>query len=276
MKKVLVPTDFSSESKNAFDLAVDFCNKTGAALHLLNVADLPVASDPMGTNLHSYFSPDLIKQLEDTLKEKLNAMTSEVEGVRIEGEIVWGNPFGGISKYITENDVDLVIMGTRGASGVRELFVGSNTEKVVRHAESPVIAVKEPIRLDEIKNIVFGNELESDQEELVQRVKELQNIVGAELHVVRVNTPARFKRDAEIWHELESFASKYSLENYTLNIFNEYHEDQGLIYFAEKIGADMIALGTHGRSGLRHLYSGSIAEDIVNHAKRPIWTYIIR
>jgi nucleotide-binding universal stress UspA family protein len=65
---------------------------------------------------------------------------------------------------------------------------------------------------------------------------------------------------------------KHGLENYTMEIYNESTEEDGIIYFAEDIDADMIALATHGRTGLKHLLSGSIAEDVVNHAQRPVWT----
>ncbi|MDH5597867.1 MAG: universal stress protein, partial [Cyclobacteriaceae bacterium] len=68
----------------------------------------------------------------------------------------------------------------------------------------------------------------------------------------------------------------YMFNNYTVNVYNAAYEDEGVIHFAEKIKADMIALGTHGRTGLQHLISGSIAEDIVNHAQRPIWTLCIK
>lgn len=276
MKKILVPTDFSQEAKYAFDLAIEFCEKSGATLHLLHVADLPVASDPMGTNLHSYFSPELISQMESSIHDRMTLLSKPIHNVKIESDMVWGNPFGGISRYITENEMDMVIMGTKGATGVKELFIGSNTEKVVRYSKSPVISVKEPIELKNIKNIVFGSRLGNSQTELIIRLKRLQDMLDAKIHIVRINTPSRFKRDTEVWKELEQFAESNEFRNYTLNIFNDFHEDVGLMYFAEKVGADMIALGTHGRSGLTHLYNGSIAEDIVNHAKRPIWTYIIK
>ena len=276
MKSVLVPTDFSEQAKYAFNLALDICRTSGAELQLLHVADLPVASDPMGTNLHTFFSPDLISQLEANILDKLDSLAALAGDVQVVPNHVWGNPFTGITKYISDANVDLVIMGTKGATGAREIFVGSNTEKVVRHSNVPVLAVKEEIRLSDINDIVFGNDLSFVQEDLVRHIKQLQEVLNAKMHIVRINTPARFRRDEEIWNELEAFASRYLFKDYTLNIYNDYHEDHGLIYFAEKIKADLIALGTHGKRGFSHLFSGSVAEDIVNHARRPIWTYIIK
>ncbi|MDH5603419.1 MAG: universal stress protein, partial [Cyclobacteriaceae bacterium] len=232
--------------------------------------------DPMGVNLHAYFQADLIQQVEENIREKLRGFTLsvpvELMGVR---EFEWGNPFAGISRYITEKDPQMVIMGSKGATGLKGVFIGSVTEKIVRTARCPVIAVKGETHITDIKDIVFGNDLKEGQEDLMERVKQLQHIFNATLHIVRVNTPDKFKPDRESLPLLRDFIAYYNIKNATLNVYSDSYEDQGLIYFAEEIGADMIALGTHGKRGLGHFISGSIAEDVVNHAKRPIWTYII-
>jgi nucleotide-binding universal stress UspA family protein len=75
---------------------------------------------------------------------------------------------------------------------------------------------------------------------------------------------------------METFAKKLKLENYTLNIFNDYSEEEGIIRFSESINADMIAMATHGRKGFAHVLVGSIAEDVVNHAKRPVLTFVTK
>jgi hypothetical protein len=93
---------------------------------------------------------------------------------------------------------------------------------------------------------------------------------------LKVNTPNHFHTDRHVKSEFAKFEKQYELENYTVNIYNDATEEDGVIYFAEDIGASMIALGTHGRSDLIHLLSGSIAEDLVNHAKIPVWTLSLR
>ena len=105
------------------------------------------------------------------------------------------------------------------------------------------------------------------------KVKELQSQFGATLHIVHVNTPALFKRDAETKAQLQAFADRFMLQQYTLNIVNDYTEEAGIAAFARDVKADIVAIGTHGRRGLNHLLSGSIAEDVVNHLDCAIWTY---
>jgi nucleotide-binding universal stress UspA family protein len=98
----------------------------------------------------------------------------------------------------------------------------------------------------------------------------------ATVHLVRINTPGNFQRDAIVKQYMKDFAKKLMLKNYTVNIFNDFSEEEGIIYFADSINADMIAMATHGRTGFAHVLAGSIAEDVVNHSKRPVLTFVVK
>jgi hypothetical protein len=75
---------------------------------------------------------------------------------------------------------------------------------------------------------------------------------------------------------MERFAKKLCLKNYTLNVFNDLSEEEGIIHFANSINADLIALATHGRTGFAHVIAGSIAEDVANHSRKPVLTYVTK
>ncbi|NJM26896.1 MAG: universal stress protein [Bacteroidia bacterium] len=146
----------------------------------------------------------------------------------------------------------------------------------MRTSPVPVITVKKYVKVAAIKNIVFPNTLSDKQEDLLMQVKALQFFFKAKLHVVWINTPSNFTRDTITKERLEEFAKRFMLKDCTLNIFNDPFEESGVINFAAMIKADMIAMGTHGRRGLSHIVSGSVAEDVVNHVDVPIWTYAIK
>jgi nucleotide-binding universal stress UspA family protein len=112
-----------------------------------------------------------------------------------------------------------------------------------------------------------------EAEALTLKVKELQNFFDAKLHVLYVNTPGSFKRDTITQKALKDFAKRFMLKDYTLNVFNDLDQESGVRNFVQSIDADMVAMATHGRKGLNHFLSGSIAEDVVNHLECPIWTY---
>lgn len=73
---------------------------------------------------------------------------------------------------------------------------------------------------------------------------------------------------------MRAFADRLHLENYTVNIFNDTTEEEGILNFAESIQADLIGLTTHARSGFVHLLTGSVSEGVVNYSKMPVLTYL--
>jgi hypothetical protein len=91
-----------------------------------------------------------------------------------------------------------------------------------------------------------------------------------------VSTDYRLLNSNQMMTKLETFIKKCGFENYTTNLQREDGKEQGVVEFAKEINADMIAMATHGRRGLGHLFMGSLAEDIVNHVNCPVWTYSIR
>jgi nucleotide-binding universal stress UspA family protein len=192
-------------------------------------------------------------------------------------ELRLGNIFHGIRQMITDHDVDLIVMGTSGLTKFEEILVGSNTEKVVRFSKCPVLTVHQRWdSLTTIKDIVYATSMVENEKHFSTVVKRTQEIFGAKVHLVRINTPMNFQPDVTVKKVMEEFAHKNRLTNYTLNIFNDYSEDEGIIHFANDIKADLIAMATHGRTGLSHVLVGSIAEDVVNHAARPVLTWVTR
>lgn len=272
MKRILVPCDFSEPAVQAFKFAVEIAKKQAGEIVLLHVIELPVMHDTVLMPTLSFEEAYLKGVKADALKNFEQMKSKWATDVpRVTMVIEYGPTTPTIQQCIDDQRIDLVVMGTHGASGLKEFLVGSNAEKVVRTSPVPVIALKNPVK--EIRNIVFPNTLNTEQEELTMKVKDLQHAFGAKLHVLYVNTPALFKRDAEIKPLLEAFAKRFLLKDYTLNIVNDYTEEAGIAAFVKQTGADMVALGTHGRRGLNHLLSGSIAEDAVNHVDCAIWTY---
>ncbi|MCK5469422.1 MAG: universal stress protein, partial [Cyclobacteriaceae bacterium] len=169
-----------------------------------------------------------------------------------------------------------VIMGSKGSSGFEEVLIGSNTEKIVRHSKCPVLTVKSQTNIGDVEDIVFATNFKEEDSHVTNELKKLQEVFEAKLHLVRVNTPNNFETNRSIMSQADEFVKINDISNYTINIYNDKVEEDGIIFFAQDIDADLIALATHGRSGLLHLLSGSIAEDVVNHAKRPVWTFRLK
>lgn len=272
MKKILVPCDFSERAINAYRQALDVAAQSGGVIHLLHVIEPPILNDSM-------LMPTLNFEVEQMNEAKSKAESqfkdmiarSKGEHVKSVSEVQFGSVSDHIQKYIIEQNIDMVIMGSTGVSGLKEYFIGSNAEKVVRHSPVPVLILKnyygQPIR-----KIVFPNTLEH-QEDLVMKVKELQNFFKAKLCLVYINTQFGLADESSIRLHLQQFANRFMLKDYSINVYDHTSIEKGVIEFTKTAHGDMIALGTHGHKGIVHLVKGSIAEDIVNHIDRPIWTY---
>ena len=282
MKKILVPTDFSKPAQIAIDVATDIAKKSNGQLILLHVVE-----EASGTSFNITGEVDVSGGWEDkifTMKliersKKLIAKAFEdvkSSGVKVTQELRLGTAFHGMRDIIAEHKVDLVVMGSAGHSKMEEMIIGSNTEKVVRHAKCPVLTVhKKPVTTD-FQDIVYATSMSKDEEVFSRIVRNTQQLYNSRIHLVRINTPGNFQRDAVVKKYMEDFAKKLQLKNFTINIFNDLTEEEGIIYFADSINADLIAMATHGRKGFAHVLAGSIAEEVVSHSKRPVLTFVTK
>lgn len=276
MKKILVPTDFSKEATYALDLATELALKSKAELHLLHVMEVPYGSySAMGefmptSSFENVFQLQLIKRTKSQLEGLVDELVEK--GITAISHFVFGNTFSHIHKTITTLQMDLVVMGSKGASGLSEIFIGSNTEKVIRHAHSPVLTVKGPTKLEDLKTMVYATDCTVEQGQLIEHIKGLQEILDLQLYLVRVITPYNFLVKSKAMEQLNEFAEKYQFENYILSTIEAEFAEEGILAFAEHNKIDMAALGTHGRTGFAHLFGGSVSESVANHANIPIWT----
>jgi nucleotide-binding universal stress UspA family protein len=275
MKKILVPCDFSSTAMNALRSAVGFEDLEKCEIHLLNVIELPVIHDSVLMPVLN-FEESLLTDLKEKATKAFSEVLREFETNKV--QIVSAVLFGPISRvilsYIKDHHIDLVIMGTKGSSGIHEVLIGSNTEKIVRASTAPVLVVRKPVSIKNLKQIVFPTNVDfAPMEQLVQNVKSLQHLLKARINLVWINTPANFSDDEKTLKKLNAFAERYMLSDFTLNIYNDTYEESGIIRFAHHINADLIVMATHGRRGLAHVFGGSLTENVVNHIDLPVWTF---
>lgn len=280
MKKILVPTDFSKPAQWALEVATTIAKRAKGQLVLLHIVEQPTSEsfNAEGQIMDEEGWEDKLFTLKLIERNKLQleqaGKFAEDAGVFVTCELRLGNPYHGMKTIITEHEVDLVVMGTSGRSKFEEMIVGSNTEKVVRFAKCPVLTVHEKPTDKEFTNIVYATCLNENEKAFADVVKNAQEMYGAKVHLVRINTPMNFQPDHTVKKVMQDFAKKLRLENYTLNVFSDRSEEEGILHFAASINADLIAMATHGRTGFAHVLVGSIAEDVVNHSSKPVLTYV--
>ncbi|MEO9869142.1 universal stress protein [Ekhidna sp.] len=276
MKRILVPYDFSKVSEHALDFACQIADKADSDIMLLNVIEHPTADSfkTLGIQNMDPMEQLYIKKMYEVVQDKLADVISNAKYTdeRISTKIQLGNPFNTIIDQILQEKVSLLVVGTEGADGLNEFFAGSNAEKIVRKASCPVITIQDKCEIEPIEKIVFASDFQHTDDHFIGQLLDVQRKFEAQLNIVKINTPASFTSTRHDMQQMEEFAKKYAIENYTIEIYNYKNEEDGIVMYAEDIGADMIALGTHQRKGVGHFLAGSIAEDVVNHSKFPVWT----
>ena len=277
MKKILVPCDFSETALQAFQFAIEIARKSKGTIMLLHIIELPVLHDSMLAPV-LYFEAGYLKDMEANAEKKFAKMKSKYskENIKVNSFVKLGPILGTINGFAEEHKADLIVMGTQGATGLRDFFIGSNTEKIVRLSSIPVLAIRKSFKLHKIKNILFPTTLLPEDNYLVKHVKKLQDFFSATLHLLLVNTPNNLNRTFDEQALMEKFANDHKLTNYTINTRDNFYVENAIIDFVHEVKADMIVMGTHGRKGLSHLFIGSVAEGIVNHLDCAIWTYPIK
>jgi nucleotide-binding universal stress UspA family protein len=281
MKKILVPTDFSKTSITALEVAFDIAKKAGADIYVLHVVEEATPDSYLisGEWQNDNWEDRLFTfKLLEKAKKQLEKLVQDprFSAVKLVGELRLGNPFHGMNAIVAERKVDLVVMGTRGVTNLESMVIGSNTERVVRHSRCPILTVHKKPASSDFKNIVYATAMSKDEEVFSRIVKRTQQIYNSTIHLVRINTPGDFQRDRIVKDYMSKFAKSLQLKNFTINVYNDLNEEEGILYFADSIDADLIAMATHGRTGFAHVLAGSIAEDVVNKAKRPVLTFVVK
>jgi nucleotide-binding universal stress UspA family protein len=277
MKRIIVPIDFSEHSEYALEAAANLAQKYGSeliVLHMLELSNAILTSNGASINEEAVFYLKLAEQKFDAFLDK-----PYLEGIKITPIVKHFKVFSEVNDVANEHNANLIVMGSHGASGVKEVLVGSNTEKVVRHSDIPVLVIKHnPILLD-FENGVFASDFSDEAITPYLNAKVTFQKLGAKMHLVYVNSPdGNFRSSVEIDKKVSLFLKKAdgdldNLEN--VHIVSDYSIEKGILNFANMIGADLIAVATHGRKGLAHFFEGSISEDIANHSTLPVMTFRI-
>jgi nucleotide-binding universal stress UspA family protein len=272
--RIMVPVDFSPVSYKALEFLGFLMERMPIDTHLVHVVQVNTAEWAGTSEASESIDREELRQLEqraelqfDALKEKLTFPFS--------CEILHGGLTTSLAKYANQQQVDLVIMGTEGADGWYEKISGSEAQHVVRYTQVPVITIHQGASITPIHHILWVADFEAEKqpEASVQTIKKLQQLFGAQLHLLQILEKEDEPRAQAIKENMRYFAQELQLENYELHLRRDYKVPAGVRNFNRETEMDLVVIGTHARKGFSHLFYGSIAETLVNHCIRPLLTY---
>ncbi|MFN2260981.1 MAG: universal stress protein, partial [Psychroflexus sp.] len=266
------------QADNALKVAAQMARKFDGEIYLLHMLDLPLelidpANEGVGGDLpESLF---FMKLAHKRFIETMDRLSHHIKDVTVHETVEFDEAFEGIMDIGKKYDCDVIVMGSKGASGFKEIFVGSNTEKVVRHSKIPVLVVKHEIPIFDVKRFIFASNLRPTNRKAFLGAVDFAAKLDIKVKLVKINTPSRFKTTEQIDELADKFTENVNPALYEFHVYNDKSVEKGIRNFASKINADLIGIGTHGRKGIEHFMNGSLSEDLVNHAKRPVVTFKI-
>ncbi|NQX77589.1 universal stress protein [Gilvibacter sp.] len=259
MKNILVPVDFSDYSKYAMEVAASIAKKHQASIHVVHMMGLTDAVLTRDESQEVFEAMYHMKLTEKRFDELLNV--PYLEGVTVHQNVKNYTNFTEINDVAISCDADLIVMGSHGSTGLKEVFVGSNTEKVVRTATTPVLVIKDHMPDFNLEKVVFACDFKGENVDAFKQIRKLIKVLGAQMELLYVNLPGeRFRSSIEIEDRIYKFFAQAGIEDLRpkdVNYYIDYTVEDGIFNYSFSNKADAIAIPTHGRSGLAHFFAGN-------------------
>ena len=276
MKSILFPTDFSEAANAAFNYALKFADIFEAEIIVMHIYSLPIVETPILPEATKEVFDVVEHNKEERFKEEIKKLQKiaekrKPEGVKLRTILLNGDLAYNVNKVCNEENVDLIVMGTTGASGVKEIFLGSNTATVVANAKVTVLGV--PVAAEfhhQIKNIVFTTQYKDEDNKAFEELLEIARKIGAKvscLHIENDDDPSDIEEKINEWKML------YKNENVDFfNIAGD-HIEQTILDFIENQHVDMVAMLKHKRSFFESLFHSSLTKKMTYHSNVPIMVF---
>ncbi|MCE9539680.1 MAG: universal stress protein [Bacteroidetes bacterium] len=268
--KILLPTDFSKLSKVAIHYAAEIAKKLNAELVLLHVVFIdapPRAQAALKTR-------QILDAMVDNSMQDFIHLTNEIkqdygEKINISYKIIKSYPVEEvIETFAQHNDIDLIIMGTKGASGLKRVLMGSNAAAVIGNSNIPVIAVPEHARFKHVKHIVYASDLlalNKEMETLIQFARLFDSFIHI-LNIVSPNSKKKIER-IKIKNEL---INKYNYPKISIHISINDDVEEAIDEYIAEVKADMLAMFNHKPTFFERLFGKSVTREMAFHSWIPL------
>ncbi len=272
IKKILLPTDFSDTANNALRQAIVMAKLAGAELKLLYVIEPEMnfsATIPMPQSEGYY------EQLKINLLNKLGKIAQNIESennIKVTYETRFETVYKQICSVAEDENIDLIMMGTHGNSGVSEFFIGSNASKVVSNANCPVITIQQKAATSGFKTICLPIRAEINSRQKVDYVVELAKLYASTVFIIGyadMNNEEDQIKVKQYVLQVEKYLVKLNVNHNSTFITGDNFTKEIMLH-AEKNNADLIAVINETSFSLDHLIKGPFAKQFVNHSTIPV------
>lgn len=275
MKQILFPTDFSEAANTAFIYALRFADSFNAELVILHVYDLPIVETTMmpetATEIFDIVEMNQFESFRDELpKMHKLAENRKLGHVPMRNILLYGDVVYNINKVCKEEDIDMVVMGTSGASGLKETFIGSVTASVIANVKVPVLGIPAEADYHPIKSMAFTTQYRDKDNDSLKRALEIADKFGARLQCIYIKNP---DDPSDLEEKINEWKAYYRGRNIDFfNIAGD-HIEQTLLDFIESQQIGLLVMRAHKRNFFESLFHRSLTKKMAYHSKVPLLVY---
>lgn len=269
--KVVIPTDFSIQGEYAYVMVKNLSDRLDMDVTFLHVLSVPdtVEMDVNG-NISTCGDIDVsfVEKQKEMAERKLNEIKA-THGDHLNTAVVLGKTTTGIINYAEQNNYDLIVMGTKGASGITERIVGSEAQIIARKSTVPVLSLMCDRSNFELKNIVLVHDFKVNGKQNLGLLSKFMQSFGTKVHLLEVSSGKEADK-AVILSNMEKFAQNNDIPSYESHVLFDKDIEAGVIHFNQMNNMDMVCVGTQGKGSI---FSSDAAEGLINHMYKPVITY---
>lgn len=275
IQKILVPIDFSPCSLNALKIAAGIARQQNAAIEVVNAVHVPAHPHADVVAAGSLVRP-LLAEYEQQVEDKFLALKEdlpELEGITFETRKFISFPTDAIHSCLEKDDIDLIVMGTKGSHDVLEKLIGGVTTDVIRFAKVPVLVIPENVQQLDIKTIGFATDLHQIEDiQKLEILSVLATSMDAEIKMFHIAQKDDVDHLAEIGKEKMKLLNSFETQNHSYVWVAEEQVTDGIFDFIDSHHLDMLAMYPRHHDVWDRIFKGSVTKKVVMRIEIPLLT----
>lgn len=267
IKNILVPVDYSEQSADALAFALKIAKLTSCSISLVHVIDKPA-----DFTFQDKATKEYVLQNEEQRITEL-AENIEGDGTGITYFVRVGNIITSIQKLSRAFEYDLIVTGTKGATGLKSKLFGSVTSGLILNSEIPVLAIPGPLADKSIDHIVFTSDYHKEDLEMLKSTVDLAAFFNAKVAVIHIATEGNFEEEIKFrgFQEMASEHIAYASLNFRFIEASDFYK--GLSDFLKEEPAQLIALAKYKKTFFRSLREDSYTKQLSLYSKIPLLVF---
>ncbi len=272
--KILFPTDFSNAAENAYVYALKLAEQLNASITVVHVYEVLEAHTWIEESINMKEINDKITIGEfEKFKDQIEllkriAYENHLADIDVNYSLRESDHFvPAILREAEDNKADLIVLGTKGASGLKEIFFGSVASRVMEAATCPVFVVPDTANYRGIRKIGLTLEYKPGELQLIEKSLAISRQLGGHLHCIHVDVYDPDKVKVKLLEYKEAFKQEQQISFHT---HYELDVEKGILEFMKFNQIDVVIMGVHHQSKLKEIFSYSIAKRIAYHTDIPL------